>query len=150
MTDGIWRTTITELLLLFREGLLAVLPIAERAKIPWSDEQAYDDWDVIARGLYEGIVRMSVIHSQECSSCEIPRYGLGPDKNGARYVVVRSRINPIHGAFVSFSSREGAFSHVRVRKSESDNETFYFAYDECEFLVGGTGLQEITSITVVL
>ena len=57
---------MNEAVRIFREGLLALIPVVEKAKMmPWADPHAYDDWDVIAQGLYEGIVILSLANSTQ-------------------------------------------------------------------------------------
>ncbi len=47
---------INALLGLFREALVALVPVFEAARIPWRDEEAYDQWDDISRVLYDKFV----------------------------------------------------------------------------------------------
>jgi len=54
--DQTWNPTTTELMQLFRESLVGLLPVMERAHLPWQEEEAYDEWDRIAASLFEGIV----------------------------------------------------------------------------------------------
>jgi hypothetical protein len=51
-----WRVTITEVIGIFRDALCALVPHAERARMPWRESEAYDDWDRIARALFESFV----------------------------------------------------------------------------------------------
>lgn len=48
--------TATEVLLNFREALVALLPMAERVGIAWQRHSAYDQWDSIATHLYRRLV----------------------------------------------------------------------------------------------
>ena len=47
---------VTELVGLFREALLALLPVMERSRIRWREGQSYDPWENIERTLYESII----------------------------------------------------------------------------------------------
>lgn len=47
---------MTDVLLTLREALIALVPTMERARIPWREAEAYDDWDAIATVLYERLV----------------------------------------------------------------------------------------------
>jgi hypothetical protein len=70
-----WETSVNEAVRIFREGLLALIPVVEKAKMPWADPHAYDDWDVIAQGLYEGIVILLLAHSTQWHDFEeIPKF----------------------------------------------------------------------------
>lgn len=52
----VWTVTATQLLSDFREGLVALVPIAEKTRMPWRKPIAYDDWERIEAALYESIV----------------------------------------------------------------------------------------------
>lgn len=51
-----WDTTVGELVVLFRSALKALIPTLERARIPWRDGEAYDQWDEIGSVLYSRLV----------------------------------------------------------------------------------------------
>jgi hypothetical protein len=51
-----WNTSVNELLHLFRQSLVALLPFLEAAHIPWREEEAYDQWDAISQTLYEKLI----------------------------------------------------------------------------------------------
>lgn len=40
----------------FRAALIALVPIVGQLEIPWQDGQAYDEWDRIAKALYDSLV----------------------------------------------------------------------------------------------
>lgn len=56
MTGTEWDTTVSGLVGTFRMGLLALVPVVERAHIPWREEDSYDQWDEIATLLYRIVV----------------------------------------------------------------------------------------------
>lgn len=153
-TEGkIWKTSVDQLLELFRAGLIAVAPVADRAHINWADGSQYDDWDAIADGLYEGIVRMSVLHSTECRGISIPRYGFWPSNHERYYISVKDKSGTSVGMFVSFSSRDTAFSHVRVQSADEQGteSTAFFRFDECVFvLVDNIADSEFSELSVQL
>jgi hypothetical protein len=47
---------VDELVDTFRQGLLALIPVAERAQIAWREPAAYDEWDELAECLYKVFV----------------------------------------------------------------------------------------------
>ncbi len=63
-----WATSIDDLLRTFRDGLIAMIPIAERACIIWKEPDAYDDWDMISQALYRAIVITSIEWANERSA----------------------------------------------------------------------------------
>jgi hypothetical protein len=48
--------TISELLENFRAALFSLVPVAERSMINWSDLDTHDDWENIARVLFDSFV----------------------------------------------------------------------------------------------
>jgi hypothetical protein len=68
--------TTAELLGIFREGLVALIPVAERARIPWRGPATYDPWEDIARILFESIVASVVENSVPTPPRPLPRYGV--------------------------------------------------------------------------
>ena len=147
----VWTTSVSEMMSIFRDGLLAVLPIAERARIPWSDERAYDDWETIAGGLYDAIVRMSLSHSEECKDCTVAKYGFGPGDRDTHLIIAEFGSSGASGAFVSLSSRNSAFSHVRVKTRDNNSDDSYFAFESCQFFVrAANSSRAIRDLTVAL
>jgi hypothetical protein len=72
-----WETSVDELLGLFRDAMSALIPIAERAHMPWKEPQAYDDWDAICRAIYRSIVIGSMEHAAGIgTSMPLPDYDL--------------------------------------------------------------------------
>jgi hypothetical protein len=52
--------SVQETIKIFLDGLNCLIPIFERAKLGWKDEEAYDPWDNIATTLYASIVKSAV------------------------------------------------------------------------------------------
>lgn len=71
-----WRVTVNDLVSIFRQGLLDLIPTFGRAEIRWRDDP-YDDFDRIAEALYDSIVRDSVRYSITTRAAfEVARYGM--------------------------------------------------------------------------
>lgn len=47
---------IGELLAIFRAGLIALIPMAERARIAWRGPDVYDDWEAIEQTLFASTI----------------------------------------------------------------------------------------------
>ena len=60
MVEEIWTTRVERLMSIFRDSLLALIPHLEAARIPWREDEAYDEWDNIAGALFENIVLRSL------------------------------------------------------------------------------------------
>lgn len=53
---AVWRPSIADLLRHFQASLRTMAPLAEDAKIPWREAEAYDEWDEIASAMYDVFV----------------------------------------------------------------------------------------------
>lgn len=53
---AIWRTSVTEVVGLFRDALIALIPSLQRARLPWRDGEASDDFDALAQAAYDTYV----------------------------------------------------------------------------------------------
>lgn len=67
---------ISELIEIFRSGLIALIPVAERARIAWSGAGVYDPWERIERNLFASIVASTVDNAVPIPPCPLPEYGL--------------------------------------------------------------------------
>lgn len=52
----VWKPTVTKLIKNFRDALISMLPIMERSKIGWRDEEQSDSFDGIAENLFNWFV----------------------------------------------------------------------------------------------
>jgi hypothetical protein len=64
MTDTlvgrVWRVTVDEMIQIFRQALIDLIPTFERARITWRGDQTYDDFERIPEALWDSIVADSV------------------------------------------------------------------------------------------
>ncbi len=74
----VWRTTVTDVVGVFRDALIALLPSLERARIPWRDGAASDDFDRLAQAAYDTYVlsafRFGLTTDEE--AVHVPPWGL--------------------------------------------------------------------------
>lgn len=121
-----WTATPGELLNVFRDALLAIVPVVERAMMGWRDEEAYDDWDAIADVLYEQLVVASVrwsLAETDHAAFKMPPYNtLVESYNDLRFFAVTAPTLRAPGAFHSFSTTGTAFDTVRVRELDEYGE----------------------------
>ena len=108
-----WETSINELISIFRGAINAILPWLEKAKIPWKEGVAYDDFDVIAESLFESIVAGSV-KSQNKYSGKFPKYNYRyTDYSEMDYIGVKDdKGNDL--VFVEFQSIFGENDKIKV------------------------------------
>lgn len=61
---------------MFRNGLEALVPVVEQARIPWKGPEAYDHWDDISEAIYRSIVIGALTFVDESDPfLPIPGYG---------------------------------------------------------------------------
>lgn len=110
-----WKTSVTELLEIFRGALIAIIPWLEKAKIKWSEDEAYDDWDNIAESLYQNIV-CSSLNGEITTEYQIAKYNFNyEDYSLINFIEVRNKDNfEKKFAFVAFQSNLSPMDSVKV------------------------------------
>ena len=110
------KVQLKELLDILRCGLAALVPIVERAGIPWMEGDAYDDWDAIAATLYEQLV-VNIVHDsvEVVGDLAFPEYDtLYPSYESMAYFEVFAlETTETLGPFVGFESSEPNFNNVK-------------------------------------
>jgi hypothetical protein len=122
-----WKTSVSELLEIFRGALIAVIPWLEKAKIKWKNSEAYDDWDNIAKTLYENIV-CSSLTGEVASEYSIAKYDFNyDDYSSIDFILVKNK-NQVHikYAFVSFQSITNPLDSLRVAKLDKSNRVIEY------------------------
>ena len=56
-SDDVLIATIDDLMETFRSALLALLPLADKAKLAWTDADSHPDWERLARCAFDAFVR---------------------------------------------------------------------------------------------
>jgi hypothetical protein len=115
---SVWRTTVTEVVLILRDALRALVPHVTRAGIEWRENAAYDDWDEIAQLLFEKIVVASVIWALpevDRSPIDFAAYDVMYDSYAGKAVIVVKTANAERLVFHSFGTRDQPFDIVRTR-----------------------------------
>lgn len=123
--SGRWETTVTDLVLILQGAFRAIVPSLERARIPWREGEAYDDWDAIAEVLFEQVVLRSVrsaLPQGDVKSLRFPRYGmLYPDYSEFSFIArrIESGQGPVD-VFHSLATDAKPFDRVRFVRLERD------------------------------
>jgi hypothetical protein len=127
-----WKTSVNELLAIFRGALLAIIPWLEKAKIKWKEEEAYDDWDNIAGSLYKNIV-CSSLTGEVAFDYLIAKYNFSYDDYSLiDFIEVRSKSNPDKKyAFISFQSNSSPLDSIKV--AELDKKDKVVGYTNLKF-----------------
>lgn len=67
---------VSDIIGVFRAGLVALVPIAERARIAWRGPAVYDPWEGIEQALFASIVASVSDNAAPDRPRPLPRYGL--------------------------------------------------------------------------
>ena len=116
---------VTELVGLFREALLALLPVMERSRIKWREGQSYDPWENIERTLYKSIIGSCVENTMPAGSVmRLASYGLMQPTYADQSFLVSS--DNKNAAFLELVTRsepfdEAAFVELRADLMPSNN-----------------------------
>jgi hypothetical protein len=109
MAEERWATSVNEPVQIFRAGLIALIPIADRARMPWREPDSYDDWDSIAAAMYEAIVLRSLEWSSEWDKFDgVQKYDLRTDGYSDRSFLT-AKDDPGACAFVCFETESSPF-----------------------------------------
>jgi hypothetical protein len=150
-----WQTTVTDVVLIFRDSLRALAPHVAKARIEWRDDAAYDDWDEIAQVLFEKIVVASVVWS--LPEADRPRidfvaYDVMYDSYAGKAIIVLEMPESERLVFHSFGTRDEPFDTVRGRKVDKEgrvhgNDLAIVAADTVRYRVEVAGM-EMTDLKV--
>jgi hypothetical protein len=120
----VWRTTIDQLLLIFRDALRALVPHVEKARIEWRDGSSYDDWDEIAQTLFNKIVVSSLLWAMpedERGHCQLPDYNMTyTSYAGKTVIIVNCASAERRLVFHSFATTIDPFDTVRAWRVDRD------------------------------
>lgn len=127
-----WKTSVTELLAIFKGTLLAIIPWLEKAKIKWKEGEAYDDWDNIVEALYKNIV-CSSLNGEIASEYAIAKYNFDyDDYTLIDFIEVRSKTySEKKFVFVGFQSDFSPLDSIRV--AELDKKDKVVGYTNLKF-----------------
>ena len=113
-----WKTSVTELLDIFHESLLTLIPIMERAHLPWKEPDSYDEWDNITETLFQVLVVGTlqwVIYQKEEGKLEIPKYDFRYENYSSHsFIAIKQRTNNDENylVFVGFATKDAPLDTV--------------------------------------
>ena len=81
MTEDSLRCSVTDLLVIFREALIALTPTADRLLLEWVDGRQHRDWERVAETLFDVCVRGPLESESGRRDAEFPlaRYDIDAD-----------------------------------------------------------------------
>ena len=125
--------SVAELMDIFHEGLLALIPIFERAKLGWKDDNMYDPWENTASALFDAIIGSCIDSGQYTPPiCAVPKYGAMKDsynncsyfteantKGLTAFVEFETSVEPFDTAlFKKLNSTAKVIGHYRKKRGE--------------------------------
>ena len=137
--------TVTDLILNFADAYRALVPMLDRAGVPWRDEEQYDNCDRVAEALFESLVMepcaFQAVGEAGLAKLRVARYGFTPDTNGNAWVALEGD-RPAR--VISLSSLKTPFDHVQCEEPTGlvplEGRCFVFVYD------AGHGPQQLESV----
>jgi hypothetical protein len=113
---------MTELVHIFRSGLLALLPVMDAARIRWAEPGVYDPWEEIERTLFSSIVRSCVENAMPGGSRPLATHGLNhEDYEGRSFLSGRNlRMGGKSNALVELQTRNEPFDTVLLRNLDAN------------------------------
>lgn len=108
---------VTELMRLFRSGLLALLPVMDAARIRWAHPGVYDPWEEIERTLFTSIVGSCVTNAVPKALSPLAPYGLTrTDYSGHSFISERG---------LRLDGTLNALVELRIGKESFDTALFH-------------------------
>ena len=110
-----WEISVTELMTIFKEAIISIIPWLEKAKIPWKEGEIYDDGEDIYRSLYENIVIGSILR-EILPINRIAKYGFHYENYSEMdyILVISSEHSNNRLAFVLFETLSTPLDNVKV------------------------------------
>ena len=121
MYDSVVEVNIRDLVDIFRQASIALIPFVEMVQIPWREPDTYDDWDDISSVLFNSIVYNTIREAYSTdieSKLEFPDYGYIYDSYDVMsYIALRSKYleNSIIHVFLCFCSVETPYDSIGYR-----------------------------------
>ncbi|HSY14935.1 MAG TPA: hypothetical protein VK816_03035 [Jatrophihabitantaceae bacterium] len=114
--DDVYCATVGELFDNFRCALLAILPIADRAKINYRDEETHRDWERLAEGMFDAFIRSPIASDRAANGREFPlaRYDIDVDDYLEVSWLASNADSPHSGAVIRFLSQGAPFDTAQV------------------------------------
>jgi hypothetical protein len=107
------QVSVTDLVRNFAAACRAMVPHLDRARVPWTDGQQYDDWDRVAEPPFFSLVLGPCRFQAEASlpgiSLVLPRYGFPPSGENAFLCLAAREAGECR--FVQLRSLDGPFDY---------------------------------------
>ncbi|WP_291036492.1 hypothetical protein [Herbiconiux sp.] len=102
---------ISELIATFRESILTLMPVADRALLSWRDEDAHDDWERLVESAFHVFVQSPIsLDPAHRTALPLARYDFNiPTYKHSSWIEVVSADRPSGLALVRFEAGAGDF-----------------------------------------
>lgn len=111
------RISVTDLVLTFRSALRGFIPIADRLRISWRDDNQHVDWEHVAAAVFHACVRSPIDVDERRADGEfrIPEYDIDFDSYvDASWISVRTGSDKEMLAMIRLLTREEPFDMVQA------------------------------------
>lgn len=130
--DDVLRCSVDDLLGVFRDGLLALVPMAQRLGIEWRNDDRHRDWERLSEALFDACVRGPIEADAGLSFDELrlPRYDIDVasyrTNSAGEGVRVRRSAPKVHVQRVQLPPEPGHLQrdrHISGRELAVDHQT---------------------------
>lgn len=124
--EGDFVASISELVAIFREACIALIPTAERSHLMWRDLDTSDDWDKISTSLYDTLVAAPIANDRSARSnaFPLPRYDLDYD-DYSTFSWIRCRFADQEGYYVFVRLLSGVEPFDTIQAVEIDTQSLH-------------------------
>ena len=144
-----WVTSVDELFQIFRAALVALIPIADRARMPWKEPNNHDAWDSIAAAIYKSIVSRSLEESFEWNGFDaIEEYDRRTDRY-SKSSFLTTKAEPGACAFICFETKSSPFDTCLLARLDESNAVINFERrraDTVSFVLAGRSENVVTIV----
>lgn len=139
----IWHTSINELIHIFRDGLITLIPFLEKSTINWQNEEANYDWDIVTTALFKAIVISPIEYAKELdySNCkELRKFGIkDKDYSDQSFIKVQNIETNELNALLDFKTKDSYFDYLIIdkldKKTLTMKESLTIPFSECKFVL---------------
>lgn len=156
ISDDALRASVWELVSTFRQGLVALTPAADRARLPWRDDYQHPSWEAMTHSLFDAFVSnpITVDGSGLKGIYRLARFDIDYDdySNASWISPSQSETNL---ALVRFSTNRAPFDTVEFAEIDPDSHHFVRrtrrAWQQSDYVVvrRGSGGQTLLSSEIV-
>ncbi len=114
--ESTYRATVNDLVSNFRDALLALTPIADRAMLNYRDLNPHDDWEALAERVFDTFVRQPIEADRLSQPGDLPvgRYDFDLSDYSRLSWLTTAPDAPYESAFIRLLAGDGSFDTVQI------------------------------------